>query len=83
MRIINGVECDECSECNGNGGFWINWPEEEWEQCDNCSGTGIDSGDYEQAMWAGVSEEEAKSPIVKQPKNSSYENPEIVQKSNK
>ena len=73
MKPIDLSGCDECTECNGKGGFWVNWPEEEWESCDNCSGTGVDSGDYNAAMWAAVEDEETKA------KSSSYENPNIEQ----
>lgn len=51
MKAIDITECDECSECNGEGGFWVGWPEDEWESCENCSGTGVDSSDYNAAMW--------------------------------
>lgn len=50
-KSVDLTGCDDCSECNGEGGFWVGWPEEEWETCDNCSGTGVDSSDYNAAMW--------------------------------
>ncbi len=53
------------------------------KSCDNCSGTGVASSDYNQAMWAGVSEEEAKAYWEglekKEAKDCSSENPKIEQ----
>ena len=67
MKEIDLSGCDECTECNGEGGFWVNWPEEEWESCESCHGTGIDSGDYNAAMWTANCEELEKEEVKRYP----------------
>jgi len=45
LVTIHKITSDDCPECNGAGGWYGDFNEEmdddEWEDCENCNGTGV------------------------------------------